>query len=447
MLKRILIANRGEIAMRIIRAAMQLGIETVLVYSEEDANTKPVLFATKSVCIGSAAASRSYLNQESIIQAAISFECDAIHPGYGFLSENAEFAEKCMSNGIAFIGPKPDVIRQMGDKQSARKLMKERGVPTVPGSDGFVASVTEAKEIAGKVGYPVLLKATSGGGGRGMRIAQSEDEIEGAFDAATAEATSAFGDGRLYLEKLIQTPRHIEVQIIGDQYGNIVHLGERDCSMQRRNQKMIEESPAYSLDAKTRDQIRNAALMAAKAVGYSSAGTVEFVFGADEFYFIEMNTRIQVEHPVTEMVTGLDLVREQLLIAGGEKLSFQQEDVVLFGAAIECRINAEDTSRNFAPSPGKISNLQFPCGAGIRVESALISGSKISPWYDSMIAKVIVVANDRGEAIQKMKTALDEFVIEGIPTNIDFLKGIMASGEYKEGRIDTGFINRFLTEK
>ena len=447
MLKRILIANRGEIAMRIIRAARQLGIETVLVYSAEDANTKPVSFAAKAVCVGSAAASKSYLNQESIIQTAISFECDAIHPGYGFLSENAEFAEKCISNGIEFIGPKPNVIRQMGDKQSARKLMKERGVPTVPGSDEFVASAIEAKETARKVGYPVLLKATSGGGGRGMRIAQTEDEIEGVFDAATAEAASAFGDGRLYLEKLILNPRHIEVQILGDNYSNIIHLGERDCSMQRRNQKMIEESPAHSLTEETRERVRAAALLAAKAVGYSSAGTVEFVLGAEGFYFIEMNTRIQVEHPVTEMVTGLDLVREQLLIAGGERLSVQQEEVVLSGAAIECRINAEDSSRNFAPSPGTISKLQFPCGAGVRVESALISGSQISPWYDSMIAKIIVRANDRREAIQKMKTALDEMVIEGIPTNIGFLKDIMEDSEYGEGKVDTCFINRFLAEK
>lgn len=447
MLKRILIANRGEIAMRIIRAARQLGIETVIIYSTEDANTKPVSFATKAVCIGSAAASKSYLNQESIIQTAISFECDAIHPGYGFLSENAEFAEKCISNGINFIGPKPEVIRQMGDKQFARKLMKERGVPTVPGSNGFVSSAIEAKEIARKVGYPVLLKATSGGGGRGMRIAQTEEAIEGAFNAATAEAASAFGDGRLYLEKLILNPRHIEVQILGDNYRNIIHLGERDCSMQRRNQKMIEESPAYSLTDETREQIRKTALMAAKAVDYSSAGTVEFVLGTEGFYFIEMNTRIQVEHPVTEMVTGLDLVREQLLIAGGEKLSVQQEKVVISGAAIECRINAEDTSRNFAPSPGTITTLLLPCGAGVRVESALVSGCQISPWYDSMIAKIITKGNNRCEAIQKMRMALDEMVIKGIPTNISLLKEIMVNTQYEEGKIDTGFLNKFLIEK
>lgn len=447
MLKRILIANRGEIAMRIIRAARQLGIETVLIYSTEDANTKPVRFASRSVCIGSAAASKSYLNQESIVQTAISLDCDAIHPGYGFLSENASFAEKCMAQGIGFIGPTPEVIRWMGDKQSARKLMKAKGVPTVPGSDGFVMNAAEAKEIARNVGYPVLLKATAGGGGRGMRIARDENEIESAFDAASAEAASAFGDGRLYLEKLIKNPRHIEVQILGDNDGGVIHLGERDCSLQRRNQKMIEEAPAYSLDEGTRAQIREAALTAAKAVGYSSAGTVEFVKGQDGFYFIEMNTRIQVEHPVTEMVTGVDLVREQLLIAGGEKLSIRQEEVTISGVTIECRINAEDISRNFAPSPGTITKLHFPCGSGVRVESALVSGSRISPWYDSMIAKIIIQANNRQEAIRKMKTALEETVIEGIPTNIGFLKDVMTNQEYEKGNVDTGFIGRLLAKK
>lgn len=442
MLKRILIANRGEIAMRIIRAARQLGIETVLVYSRADEGTKPVRFAAKAVCVGGAAASGSYLNQESIIQTAISMECDAIHPGYGFLSENAEFAEKCISHGIRFIGPTPEVIRQMGDKQSARKLMRANGVPVVPGSDGIVPDAAEAERLAEQIGYPVLLKATAGGGGRGMRIARDGSEIGNAFSAASAEASAAFGDGRLYLEKLIRNPRHIEVQILGDMHGNIVHLGERDCSLQRRNQKMIEESPAYCLDEETRGRIREAALKAAKAVNYSSAGTVEFVLGEDGFYFIEMNTRIQVEHPVTEMVTGVDLVREQLMIAGGDPLSVRQEDVTLSGAAIECRINAEDISRNFAPSPGTISKLCFPCGAGVRVESALVSGSTVSPWYDSMIAKVIVQADNRQEAIRKMKTALDETIIEGIPTNISFLKAVMDDRAYENGKVDTGYISR-----
>ena len=446
MLKRILVANRGEIAMRIIRAARQLGIETVLVYSTEDACSKPVLFATNSVCIGSPAPSRSYLNQESIIQTAISYGCEAIHPGYGFLSENAEFAEKCLSHGIGFIGPSPDVIRRMGDKQAARKLMKEIAVPVVPGSNDFVVDAMDAKRIARQIGYPVLLKATAGGGGRGMRVAENEDEIEGAFDAASSEALSAFGDGRLYLEKQIQNPRHSEVQVLGDHCGNIIHLGERDCSMQRRNQKMIEEAPAYCLDEETKRQIREAALAAAKAVGYTSAGTVEFVLGRDGFYFIEMNTRIQVEHPITEMVTGVDLVKEQLLIASGEKLSVCQDEITISGAAIECRINAEDVLKGFMPSPGTITKIQFPGGCGVRVESALNSGSKISPWYDSMIAKLIVYADSRNEAIRSMRTALDETMIEGIPTNISFLQSVMTDPDFIKGKVDTGFIQRMLAD-
>ena len=445
MLKRILIANRGEIAMRIIKAARQLGIETVLIYSAEDADSKTLAYADKAVCIGSAAASKSYLNQESIIQTAVSFGCEAIHPGYGFLSENAEFAEKCKANDIGFIGPDPEIIRKMGDKQSARALMKQIGVPTVPGSDGLIDSVEEAKSVAEKIGYPVLLKATSGGGGRGMRIANNESEIENSYNTAVAEASNAFGDGRLYLEKLILNPRHIEVQILGDHYGNIIHLGERDCSVQRRNQKMIEESPAYALSEYGRTKIRSAALMAAKAVGYTSAGTVEFVLDrSGNFYFIEMNTRIQVEHPVTEMITGIDLIREQLLIASGERLNICQSNVAVRGAAIECRINAEDPSKNFIPSPGCISRLQFPCGAGIRVESALSSMSRISPWYDSMVAKIIVHADSRQEAIRKMLTALQETAIEGVNTNIDFLKRVLSDKEFYDGNIDTAYIERFL---
>ena len=444
MLKRILIANRGEIAMRVIRAARQLGIETVLVYSSEDADSKPVRFADRAVCVGGPSAAKSYLNMESIIQTAVSCRCEAIHPGYGFLSENAAFAEKCGENGIVFIGPKPEVIRMMGDKQSARRLMKERGVPTVPGSDGLLSDAAEAGRIAARVGYPVLLKATSGGGGRGMRAAGNEKELAGAFDSASAEAASAFGDGRLYLEKLIVRPRHIEVQILGDHFGNMVHLGERDCSLQRRNQKMIEEAPAFGIDEKTRLGIREAAVSAASAAGYTGAGTVEFVLDSENrYYFIEMNTRIQVEHPVTEMVSGADIVREQLLIASGEKISFAQEDVGFSGAAIECRINAEDAARDFMPCPGTVRGLQFPCGAGIRVETALFPGARISPWYDSMIAKLIVHAENRTEAIRKMTLALEETAVDGVPTNIRFLQGIMKDGEYLEGRVDTGFIGRF----
>ncbi len=445
MLKRILVANRGEIAMRIIRAARQLGMETVLVYSAEDADTKPVSFATEAVCIGEAAASKSYLCQESIIQTALSRGCEAIHPGYGFLSENPVFADNCQANEIMFIGPSAGVIRKMGDKQAARKLMKEKGVPTVLGSDGVVADAGQAAAVATEVGYPVLLKAVAGGGGRGMRRVNAPDEMENAFNSATAEALSAFGDGRLYLEKLVLNPRHVEVQIIGDKFGNIIHLGERDCSLQRRNQKMVEESPAYALNSDTRRRIREAALQAAEAVGYTSAGTVEFVLDQEErFYFIEMNTRIQVEHPVTEMVSGIDLVREQLLIASGEKLSLAQDEVVLSGAAIECRVNAEDVSRNFAPTPGRISQLQLPGGAGVRVETALLSGAKISPWYDSMIAKVVVHAENREEAIRKMEMALDEMRVDGVPTNIGFLRQIMRIPEYRRGQVDTSFIRRLL---
>ena len=445
MLKRILVANRGEIAMRIIRAARQLGMETVLVHSSEDADTKPVAFATEAVCIGAAPASKSYLCQESIIQTALSRGCEAIHPGYGFLSENPVFADNCHANGIVFIGPSSEVIRKMGDKQAARKLMKEKGVPTVPGSDGVLSDARQATAVAAEVGYPVLLKAVAGGGGRGMRRVDAPDEMEKAFDSATAEASSAFGDGRLYLEKLVLNPRHVEVQIMGDNYGNVIHLGERDCSLQRRNQKMVEESPAYALHSDTRRQIREAALKAAEAVGYAGAGTVEFVIDKDEhFYFIEMNTRIQVEHPVTEMVSGIDLVKEQLLVASGEKLSLAQDEVILSGAAIECRVNAEDVSRNFAPTPGRINRLQLPGGEGVRVETALLSGARISPWYDSMIAKVIVHAANRGEAIRKMETALDEMQVEGVPTNIGFLKQIMRNHEYRKGMVDTSFICRLL---
>ncbi len=444
MLKRILVANRGEIAMRIIRAARQLGIETVIVYSSEDRATKPIAFANKAVCIGGAAASKSYLRQESIIQVAISCGCDAIHPGYGFLAENCEFAEKCIANGLKFIGPTPDVIRLMGDKQSARTMVKKMGVPIVPGSNGYVSDIMEAKRIANEVGYPILIKAVAGGGGRGMRIAHGEEDLEDAFSIATTEAKRAFGNGNLYIEKLIKNPRHIEVQILGDNYGNVIHLGERDCSLQRRNQKMIEEAPAYKLDNNTRDLIREAALTVSEAVGYSGAGTVEFVLGSEGFYFIEMNTRVQVEHPVTEVITGVDIIREQILIAGGEKLSINQKDIAISGSAIECRINAEDASRNFAPSTGVITRLQYPCGAGVRVESALLLGERISPWYDSMLAKIIVHANNRLEALRAMRTALDETIIEGIPTNITFIKRVIDDPDFVNGEINTGFIERML---
>lgn len=441
MFKRMLIANRGEIAMRILRCCIELGIETVLIHSTEDADSMPVQLCTQAVCIGPAAAKDSYLNADAILTAAKAYHCDAIHPGFGFLSENAAFAQQCEENGIVFVGPSPEIIRAMGDKQSARSLMKKHGVPVVPGSDGLVRDAKEAEAIAKTTGYPVLLKASAGGGGRGMRTAFSEDEIAQAFESAQAEAKAAFGDDSMYLEKLIINPRHIEVQILGDRFGHIIQLGERDCSMQRRNQKLIEEAPARCLKDKQRQAIAKAALKAAKAAGYYSVGTVEFVLDQDgRFYFIEMNTRIQVEHPVTEMVTGIDLIREQIRVAAGQKLSVKQEDVRIRGHAIECRINAEDPENGFAPSPGTVNFLHLPGGCGIRVESALYQGCQISPWYDSMAAKIIVHAPGRLEAIRRMRMALEETVIEGVKTNIDFLLLIMFNPDYMLGNINTSFI-------
>lgn len=443
MFKRILIANRGEIAMRVLRCCQEMGIETVLACSAEDMDSLPAQFATKRVCIGPSAAAKSYLNQEAVVQAAMSFQCEAIHPGYGFLSENADFASLCEEHGILFIGPSPEMIRMMGDKQSARALIKKHGVPVVPGSDGILKDWKEAAEIARKVGYPVLLKATAGGGGRGMRTAYDESEIQNAYESAQAEALSAFGDGSLYLEKLILHPHHIEVQILGDSRGHIIHLGERDCSLQRRNQKLLEEAPARILKPRQREALHRAALRAAKAVRYRSAGTVEFVLDREgNFYFIEMNTRIQVEHPVTEMITGVDLVREQIRIAAGLELSCRQSDISFSGHAIECRINAENPAKGFAPCPGNISFLHFPAGKGVRVESALYNGSRVSPWYDSMIAKVIVHAPGRLEAIRKMRVALEEMTVEGINTNLEFLYLLMFNPDYLSGHVDTGFLEK-----
>lgn len=443
MFRKILIANRGEIAMRIIRCCHEMGIDTVLAYSWEDRNSMAVSFSTEAVCIGPAPAAQSYLNQDALIGAAKAYHCEAVHPGYGFLSENADFAEACEKNGLVWIGPTADMIRQMGDKQSARTLMKKNGVPVVPGSDGLVADPKEAALVAEKVGYPVLLKATAGGGGRGMRVASDADELEDAFREASAEAESAFGDGSLYLEKLIVNPRHIEVQIMGDSQGHICTLGERDCSMQRRNQKLIEESPARCLNQRQRTALYKAALRAAKAAHYVSAGTVEFVLDhSGQFYFIEMNTRIQVEHSVTEMVTGIDLIREQIRVASGLPLSFKQSDVRLQGHAIECRINAENPEKNFAPCPGTISFLHMPAGFGVRVENALFPGCRVSPYYDSMIAKLIVHAPGRLAAIRKMRVALEEMTVEGIDTNINFLYLLMFNRDYMMGNFDTSFLAR-----
>lgn len=447
-MKRILIANRGEIAKRIIYAARQLGYETVLVYSTEDVSSLPVSLADKSVCIGPPVANKSYMNQESIIQTALSYGCDAIHPGYGFLSENAEFAKKCEDKRIIFIGPNSSVIKKMGDKQSARKLARDSGVPTVPGSENIVTDIHEAKKTAEEIGYPILLKAAAGGGGKGMRAVNSEEEMETAFAEAAAESRLAFDSDDIYIEKLIERPRHIEVQILGDNHGNIVSVGERDCSLQRRHQKIIEESPASLLPESIRKKIQKDALAVAEAAGYNSAGTVEFILDEHgKYYFIEMNTRIQVEHPITEMVTGVDIVREQIQTAFGKKLSIRQNEIVTKGVAIECRIIAEDVDANFKPSPGIINDLRFPCGEGIRVESAVHNNSVVSPWYDSMVAKLIVHAPSRTEAVRKMKLALYETKIQGIATNIPLLKEIMDDKEYNAGKFDTSYVEAFLERR
>lgn len=447
MFKKILVANRGEIALRIIRCCREMEIETVLIYSTADKDSLPVQLATYPVCIGSAKAKDSYLNQDSIIDIAIKTHCEAIHPGYGFLSENSEFARKCEKNGIIFIGPSADIIEKMGDKQSARELMQANNVPVVPGSKGLIASPKEAKEVADKIGYPVLIKASAGGGGRGMRKAFTPQEVESQFLAARAEAEAAFGNGDMYMEKLILEPRHIEFQILGDKFGNIIHLGERDCSIQRRNQKMVEEAPSKALTDELRNEMGNVAVRAAKAAKYYSAGTVEFVLDKENnFYFIEMNTRIQVEHPVTEMVSGVDLLREQIRIAAGLKLSISKEDVVLRGHAIECRINAENPLEDFKPTPGKIEFLHLPSGNGVRVDTAVYSGYEISPYYDSMVAKVIVHAPTRLGAIRKMRSALEELMIEGIITNEQFQYIMMYHPEYIKGNYDTSFLEKHMSE-
>lgn len=447
MFQRVLVANRGEIALRIIRCLREMEIESVLIYSEADKESLPVKIATIPVCIGPANAKESYLNQDLILDIALKTGCEAIHPGYGFLSENAEFAAKCEEKGISFIGPCAEIIRRMGDKMEARKLMMEHNVPVVPGSKEVCESLAGAKELADKIGYPVLLKAVAGGGGRGMRRVYAPEEFEQAYQSASMEAKAAFGNSDMYLEKLILNPHHIEFQILADKSGNTIYLGERDCSIQRRNQKMIEESPSKILDKQMRAKMGEVAVRAAKAAGYYSAGTIEFVVDEEgNYYFIEMNTRIQVEHPVTEMVTGIDLVREQIKIAAGMDLSVKQEDIVMNGHAIECRINAENPKMNFMPSPGKIDFLHFPGGKGVRVESAIYDGYEVSPFYDSMIAKIIVHADNRLEAIRKMRCALEEMIVGGIETNDKFQYLILFHPEFIRGRYDTGFIERNLEE-
>ncbi|NLB29783.1 MAG: acetyl-CoA carboxylase biotin carboxylase subunit [Clostridiales bacterium] len=445
MLKRILVANRGEIAVRIIRACREMNIETVAVYSEADRGSLFTTLATKSVCIGPARAEESYLNQNAVLTAAVITCCDGLHPGFGFLSENAGFAAAVIEHGIEFIGPLPETIGAMGNKIEARKLMKKHGVAVVPGSDEIVKDVFEAREIAETVGYPVFIKASAGGAGRGMRRADSSDEIEQAMAAASGEALACFGDGSVYVEKLIENPRHIEVQILADKHGGVIHLGERDCTLQRRNQKVLEESPSPFCSDALREEMGEVAVLAARAAGYIGAGTIEFIADSDgRFYFIEMNTRIQVEHPVTEMVTGVDNVREQIHIASGLPLRYRQEDIRISGHAIECRVNAEDPENGFAPCPGTVDFLNLPGGFGVRIDTGLHAGCTISPHYDSMVAKVIVHGKTRNEAILRMRRALEELIVSGVRTNLSLLYMLLYSTDFLTGRTDTGFIERNL---
>ena len=443
MFKKILIANRGEIALRVIRACRELDIETVAVFSEGDREALHVKAADEAICIGPVASAKSYLNIPNIISAAELTGVDAIHPGYGFLSENARFAEICESCGISFIGPSSKVIETMGDKAMARKTMIECGVPVVPGSKDIIKDEATAETVAKEIGYPVLIKASAGGGGKGMRVAQNSKELSKSIQAAQNEARASFGNSEVYLEKYVEEPRHIEFQVLGDKYGNLVHLGERDCSIQRRHQKLLEESPSSALTPKLRAEMGAVAVKAAKSVNYSNAGTIEFLLDRHgNFYFIEMNTRIQVEHPVTELVTGLDLVKEQIRLAAGEPLGYTQDDVQLQGWAIECRINAEDPDKNFMPSPGIIKTYHVPGGPGVRVDSAVYQGYTVPPYYDSMVVKLIVWGATRQEAIARMKRALEEFVIEGIHTTIPFHLKVLDNAFYRRGEVYTNFIQR-----
>lgn len=445
MFKRILIANRGEIAVRIIRACMEMGIETVAVYSEADKDAMHVYLADKAVCVGPAQSQKSYLNIPAIISAAKLTGAEAIHPGFGFLSENSKFASLCNLADIKFIGPSSSAIELMGDKATARETMKKAGVPVVPGSEGKLYTAEEAKEIADKIGYPVMIKASSGGGGRGMRVVNDESEFIKLFNLCQQESKAAFNDDAMYVEKYIVNPRHIEFQILSDSFGNILHLGERDCTLQRRNQKVLEEAPSIILDDELREKMGKAAVMAAKACNYENAGTVEFLLDRDKnFYFMEMNTRVQVEHPVTEMVTGIDIIKEQIKIAAGKPLQYKQEDIKITGHAIECRINAENPKMNFRPSPGKVTTFHVPGGFGVRIDSAIYQDYSIPPFYDSMIAKLIVHGKDRNEAIEKMKVALSQFVIDGVDNNIDFLIKLLCNEDVKNNNYDTSYIEKWL---
>lgn len=445
MFNKVLIANRGEIAVRIIRACRNMGIRSVAVYSKEDAESLHVKLADQRICIGEGSAKESYLNMDRILQAAVNMGVDAIHPGFGFLSENSEFVRRCEEAGIVFVGPKSDVIDAMGNKSQARATMMDAKVPVVPGTKEPVYDVAKAKEMADGIGYPVMIKASSGGGGKGMRVCESEEEFEHQFNLAQRESVNAFGDDTMYIEKFIVNPRHVEIQIIADNYGKVVALGDRDCSVQRNHQKMIEESPSPAINDETRKKMNEYAVLAAKTVGYTNAGTIEFIVSqTGEFYFMEMNTRIQVEHGVTEMVTGTDLIIEQIRIAMNEPLSFSQEDIAIRGHAIECRINAESPGQNFMPCPGKVEHVHLPAGNGVRVDTALYEGYNIPSQYDSMIAKIIVHASDRDAAIRKMQAALDETVIMGVETNLDFQYQIIRNPIFCAGEADTGFIEKVM---
>jgi len=441
MFHKILIANRGEIAVRIIRACKEMGIETVAVYSEADRKALHVLLADEAVCIGPDRSKDSYLNMQNIISATVLTGATAIHPGFGFLAENSAFARMCEDCNITFIGPKADTIDLMGNKSKARETMQKAGIPVIPGSDGEIESIKDAAGLAERIGYPVMIKASAGGGGKGMRAVYSPNDLERAFISAKNEAKAAFGDDKVYMEKLIVSPRHVEIQILADEYGNIIHLGERDCSIQRRNQKLMEEAPCPVMTKELRAKMGNAAVKVAKAAGYVNAGTIEFLLdNQNNFYFMEMNTRIQVEHPVTEMVTGIDLIKEQIKIAAGEKLAYRQKDIEFRGHAIECRINAEDPKKGFMPCPGLVNNVLFPGGPGVRVDSALYPGYRVPPCYDSMLAKIITHGRDRQEAIDRMKRALSELVIEGIETNADFQFELFEREEILSGHYHTGLI-------
>ncbi|MCS7080054.1 MAG: acetyl-CoA carboxylase biotin carboxylase subunit [Chloracidobacterium sp.] len=443
MFRKVLIANRGEIACRVIWACKELGLKTVAVYSQADAESLHVRFADEAVCIGPPPSRQSYLNIPAVISAAEVTNADAIHPGYGFLSENARFAEVCEACNITFIGPPPSAIRTMGDKATAKATMKAAGVPVVPGSEGIIESLDAAQAIASEVGYPLIIKATAGGGGRGMRVVRSAEELQIGFESARSEAAAAFGNPGVYIEKYIENPRHIEIQVLADKHGNIVHLGERDCSIQRKNQKLVEEALSPIVSPEIRSKMGEAAINACRGVNYVNAGTVEFIVDEDlNFYFMEMNTRIQVEHPVTEFITGVDLVREQILIAAGERLSVSQSGLDFNGHAIECRINAEDPEK-FTPSPGQITSLNIPSGPGVRVDTHIYTGYKVPPYYDSLIAKVIVHAPNRDQAIARMRRALEAFVIEGIKTTIPLHQKIMESKTFKSGHFSTRFLENF----